>query len=251
MTAVAQTAALTGRNLARLQRNPASLVGAVATPAVFFAGFFVVMRKILEAQGVDYEQFLPPAIVVQAMIFVAMSSAYFVADDREKGMADRLRSLPLAAGVPIAARVGADLARASISLVVVLALGFAVGFRFAAGPGPALGFVLVALAFAAALALAFGFLALVARRPEAAVQGLSLPYIFLFMLSVAFVPAQSFPGWLEPIVREQPVSRVIDALRVLSAGGPTASDLVVATAWIAGIGLVSGLGCAWASTRRR
>lgn len=240
MTAVAQAATLTGRNVLRLRRNPASLVGAVVTPTVFFLGFFVVMRKVLEAQGIDYEQFLPPAIVVQAMIFVAMSSAYFVADDRSRGMADRLRSLPMGPGVVLAARIGADMGRAVISLAVVVALGLAIGFRFEAGPLPALAFVALALGFAAALALAFGFIALTAANPESAVQSLSLPYIFLFMLSVAFVPAESFPGWLEPVVREQPVSRVIEALRALSTGGPTATDLAAAVAWVVGIAVVFG-----------
>ncbi|HEU5152577.1 MAG TPA: ABC transporter permease [Iamia sp.] len=235
MSAVGQAGLLARRNLLRMGRNPASLVGAVVTPAVFFLSFYLVMRKVLEAQGIDYEQYLPPAIVVQAMIFVAMTSAYFTADDRAAGVSDRLRAMPVRAGAVLAARLLADAGRAALCLVVVVGLGVAVGFRFTAGPLAAAGFVAVALGFAVALALAFGTVAHTARNPEAAVQGLALPYIVLFMLSTAFVPAERFPGWLEPVVRDQPVSQVIATLRALASGGPTTGPLLSSTLWTLGL----------------
>jgi ABC-2 type transport system permease protein len=242
MSGGVQATVLARRNLLRMGRNPASLVGAVVTPAVFFLSFFFVMRKILERQGVDYEQYLPPAIVVQAMIFVAMTSAFFTADDRAAGVTTRLRAMPVRSGAILAARHLADAARAALCLVVVVGLGYAVGFRFEAGPAAALGFALVAVAFALALALAFGTLAHTAGNPEAAVQGLSLPYIFIFMLSTAFVPSERYPAWLEAVVRDQPVSQVIAALRALASGGPTAGPLVSSTLWTVGLAVPFAVG---------
>lgn len=235
MSGIGQASLLARRNLLRMGRNPASLVGAVVTPAVFFLSFFFVMRKILEAQGIDYEQFLPPAIVVQAMIFVAMTSAFFTADDRAAGVTNRLRAMPVRAGAVLAARLLADAGRGVLCLAVVVGLGYAVGFRFEAGPLAAVGFVAVALGFAMALALVFGTVAHTARNPEAAAQGLSLPYAFIFMLSTAFVPSERFPGWLEAVVRDQPVSQTIAALRALAGGGPTAGPVLSSTLWALGL----------------
>lgn len=240
MSTLTQATVLAERNVLRLARHPAAIVSIVVTPTVFFLGFFMVMRKVLEAQGIDYDQFLPPAIVAQAMIFVGMSSAYFVADDVARAFSTRLRTLPLRPVAIVVARTGADLVRATLSLAVVLVLGTAVGFRFRAGPLPTVGFVALALAFAATLAITFGAAALTAKEPEATVQGLSMPYIFLFMLSTAFVPADAFPGWLQPFVRNQPVSQVIDALRALSTCGATAGPVLVSLLWIAGLVAVFG-----------
>lgn len=249
--ATAQARALLERNVTRLRRNPASFAGAVIAPTVFFLGFFVVLRKVIEAQGIDYPQYLTPAIVVQAMLFVGMSSAYYVADDAATGLAARLRAMPVASPAVVAGRVGADLVRAVVSLAVVVGLGFAVGFRFAAGPLPAVAFVLLTLAFAAAMAVLFGLVALTAGNPEAAAQTLSLPYVVAFMLSTALVPAERFPGWLEPVVRNQPVSQVIGALRALSGGGATARPVAVALAWVAGMLVVGVLLSARALRRAR
>jgi ABC-type polysaccharide/polyol phosphate export permease len=50
------------------------------------------------------------------------------------------------------------------------------------------------------------------------------------------------PGWLQPFVRANPVTVVVDGLRGLLVGGPFAetlnANLLKSVAWIAGITLV-------------
>jgi hypothetical protein len=43
------------------------------------------MRRIMTARGFDYAQLLPATVVVQAMFFTAMSSAYYVAATASRG----------------------------------------------------------------------------------------------------------------------------------------------------------------------
>lgn len=239
MSATAQTLVLTGRNLTRLRREPRSLLGAIVFPCVFFGGFLLVLRRIMEQQGIDYAQYLPPAVVVQAMFFTAMSSAFFVADDLQRGMLRRTRSLPVSRVAVVAARALADATRALVSVTVVVALGFAIGFRFEAGPVPAVGFVVLAVAFMATASVGFGLVAFSLRNPEATVQALSLPYLALLMVSSAFVPVDGFPGWMQRLVEHQPVTRVLDALRALAGGGPTAGEVTIAAAWLIGLAMVT------------
>jgi ABC-type multidrug transport system permease subunit len=52
------------------------------------------------------------------------------------------------------------------------------------------------------------------------------------------VPVSSMPGWLQAFARHQPVSVTVSAVRDLVLGGPVASDLIQALAWMAGIVLV-------------
>jgi ABC-2 type transport system permease protein len=53
------------------------------------------------------------------------------------------------------------------------------------------------------------------RNPEAAMQWL-LPHMILGLLSVGVQPAELFPQWIQPIVRNQPTSQWVYALRALA-----------------------------------
>ena len=237
-SAFAGSALLGQRAIERSRRNPASVLGAVVFPLLFFALFNVVLRRVMDAQGFDYVQLLPPTIVVQAMLFAGMSSAYYVADDRLSGITERFASLPIGRAAPALGRALGDLARAAVSLVVVIGVGVAAGMRFDAGLVWIPLFVLVALLFSLAVALGMGLLGLSASSPEAAVSLATIPYLPLLMLSAGFAPIENFPDWLEPIVRNQPVTVTIDALRALAGDGDISSTVPVALAWTVGLAVL-------------
>lgn len=57
-------------------------------------------------------------------------------------------------------------------------------------------------------------------RSAQTVQGVSITIMMpLTFLSNAFVPVTTLPGWLQPVVKVNPVSHVISALRDLMNGG--------------------------------
>lgn len=217
-----------GRNLVLYARNPASIAGAVVFPLIFFFGFLGVLRRSLEAQGIDYAQYLPPVVVVQAMFFTAISSAFFLADDKLRGLLERCRSLPVNRWAPLLGRVMADLARAVVSMTVVLAAASLVGFRFEVGIVAAVGFIGVVMLFTITVVAGCSIVGLASASPGAVSATLFLPYLPLLMLSSGFVPVTGFPGWLQPFVRWQPVSLTVEALRGLSSGGPTAAPVAKA-----------------------
>lgn len=228
---------LGARAVTRSRRNPATIAGAVFFPLLFFLLFNVVMRRVMDARAFDYRQLLPPTIVAQAMLFCGMSSAYYVADDRVTGFIGRVRSLPVHRAAPIVGRAVGDLTRALLSLVVVVAVGVVAGMGFEAGVPGALGFVLLALAFALVVSLGMGLLGYTASAPQAAASVASIPYLPLLMLSSGFVPVDDFPDWLEPVVRWQPVTCTIDALRALTGEGAIGAPLARSAAWLVGLGL--------------
>ena len=234
---VAGTRLLAARAITRASRNPASILGAIVFPLLFFALFNIVMRRVMSAQDFDYVQLLPSTILAQAMLFAGMSSAYYIADDRLSGFTTRLRSLPIHRAAPIVARSVGDLVRALVSLVVVTAVGVAAGMRFDS-VGGLVGFVALGLGLALMISLGMGLLGYVASSPEAALSIASLPYLPLIMLSSGFVPVENFPGPMQPLVEWQPITCVIDTLRALAAGGDVGAKLPAALAWIFGLGVV-------------
>lgn len=231
---VRHTRFLAVRNL-RLFGNVRSLFSVVVFPLVFLFGFLAVLNRLLDARGIDAVTHLVPAIVVQAMFFSAIASAFFLSADRGSGMLARCRSLPIHRGSIIGARLVADAARATVATLVVVGAGYALGFRFEAGPFAALAFLVVAVAFALVLAAGAGTIGLASTDSEAVAATLTLPYLPLMILSSAFAPVEAFPDWLEPIVAASPVTATIEALRALASGGPTVGPLWQAGAWLVGL----------------
>lgn len=227
-SALRDGAILVRRNLVHLRRNPASIASMSVMPLIFLFGFFAVLGRSMDDLGIDYAQYLPPIIVVQAMFFTAISSAYFLAADRSAGVLERYRSLPMHRWSVVVGRLGADAVRALVSMAIVVAGASLLGFRFGAGAAAAIGFAACALLFALVAAAGCALVGLTARSAEAATSTLMLPYLPLLMLSTGFVPLSGFPGWIQPFVQWQPVSLTVDALRSLSSGGPTARPVAEA-----------------------
>lgn len=225
---------LAGRNL-RLNSTADTVSTMVVFPIIFVFGFLALFQNLLRTHGIDYAQFLPPAIVVQWMFSVAITAAFFFASDRRNGMLARYRSLAISRGAVVVGRMAADSVRALLALAVIILAGYVAGFRFQAGPAAALGFVLLSVGFALTVSAGTSALGLVSSDPEAVSSTLHVIYLPLLMISSAFVPADAFPAWIEPFVRHQPVTVVIDALRALAAGGPTAVPVLTAVAWLAGL----------------
>ncbi|MBX6388962.1 MAG: ABC transporter permease [Frankia sp.] len=246
----ADAAMLAGRHLRLMSRRPASVVSAIVLPLIFVLLFFTVFGRVMDRAGIDYIDYLLPAAVIQAVFFCGISAAILAAEDASGGMLNRLRTMAVSRSAPALGLLGAELARSLLSLGVLLAIGTAFGFRFHGGPWRALGFPVVMLAFAAALVSCHIALGFALRRVEAVTVATNLVYFPFLLLSNAFAPAAAFPSWLRPVVEQQPVSRVADALRALTTSDAAlARPLLIAGAWLAGLLVLGALGASRALGR--
>ncbi|MEO7125844.1 MAG: ABC transporter permease [Nakamurella sp.] len=255
--ALRDTAAMAGRNLRRLLRQPEQVMFNLVSPIMFTLLFrYIFGGAIGGLQGLNYVNYLIPGIAVQTVLFSAGVTGFALADDLQKGFINRLRSLPMARSAVFGGRVAADTLNNALGLVILLLTGYAVGFR----PASAVGLVLAALLlllFALAVSLGYALIGLSVRSPEA-VNAATFPIIFpLTFASSAFVPVQTMPSWLQGFATHQPVSVVINAARslilgnsatvqqseVLLGGSGTATLVWQAVAWTIGIGIVFGLLC--------
>ncbi|WP_433195612.1 ABC transporter permease [Nocardia sp. CA-107356] len=227
-----QWSALSGRTVRAALREGDLAFGFLA-PMIFFLCFYVPLRKSMEQAGADYAQYLLPVIVLQSMFFTAMSAGDRAARDTFSGMGTRLRSMPVRPWIPLAARMSANLVRALAGLAGALVIGIAFGFRFHGGAA-ALVFAALSLAFGVALVIGADALGAATGTPEIGASALLAPQLLLIMMSTGFVPADGFPGWIQPFVRNQPVSEAAAALRDL-AGGDYTSAVAIALAWILGL----------------
>lgn len=230
--------ALTERSVLDTMRQ-GDLLFAILGPIAFFVCFNITLRMVIDTSGVSYPQYILPVIVVQAMIYTAMTTADRAARDRLSGMGIRLRALPITALVPVAARMLASSIRAAVALAAAVGAGYAFGFRFSGWIHTA-AFVGIALVLSLALSLGADAMGSLAASVEAAGQTLLVPQMLLVMLSTGIAPAEAFPDWLGPFVRNQPVSQIANALRALAAGELKGETLVIALAWCGGLLVVFG-----------
>lgn len=232
-------AALTERSLMSAARD-GGLTFEILSPAAYLAGFTVALHGLVDTGRVSYSQYLLPAVVVQSMMFVALMTADRAARDHLTRLGERLATLPIAAAAPVTARMVATLMRGTLALAVAMLAGYAFGFRMTGGLGCATAFVLIALLLCLAVALGADALGSSTNSIQGASHLLFVPQLLLFMLSTGIAPEKTFPSWLRPYVRNQPVSQVAETMRGLASGHVTASNLATSLAWCGGMVLVFG-----------
>jgi ABC-2 type transport system ATP-binding protein len=239
---------VTARNLRHFIRQPQLLIFSTIQPIMFVLLFVYVFGGAVRGslpRGVTYVDFLLPGIFVQSVAFRATQTAIGLAEDLERGVVDRFRSMPMARSAVLLGRTIADLVRNILIIALMIGVGYIIGFSFHAGALQALGSVAVVAAFGFALSWIFAFVALTVRGAEAA-QAAGFVVIFpLVFASSVFVPVASMPTWLQSFAHASPVTLTADVARsyALSTGVP--SSLGEAAAWIGGILAVFIPLCVW------
>ena len=243
---------MTKRNLLTYIRKPDLLVFSTIQPVMFVLLFVYVFGGAFEQilpPTVSYVDFLMPGIFVQTGIFAALQTGVGLADDLQKGLIDRFRSLPMARSAVLAGRTAADSVSVVFQSLLMLIVAYAVGYRLHEGVLEAL------LAFGAIVGVGYSFtwvaaFAGLSLKTIEAVQAATFTIVFPFVfVSSAFVPVDTFPTWLQGFANANPVTIWVDTVRVLTLGElytqstsplfqnvkPLGTLLWQSTAWFLGI----------------
>lgn len=227
---------MTRRNLIHIVRVPQLLVFSTVQPVMFILLFTYVFGGAINVPGnVPYKNFLLPGILVQITSFGAMNTGIGLAEDVNKGLIDRFRSLPMSRSAVLAGRTISDLVRNFFVLLLMFGVGSAIGFRIQTGPLEALAAFGILLAFGYAFSWIGATVGLYLKDPES-VQAAGFVWIFpLIFASGLFVPLSTLPGWLQAFANNQPVSLTAEAVRALVLGGPVWTYVWKALVWAGGI----------------
>jgi ABC-2 type transport system permease protein/oleandomycin transport system permease protein len=195
-------------------------------------------------KGTTYAQFLIPGIMVQTIVFGTSATAVGLADDLQKGIIDRFKSLPITRSAVLTGRIMADAIRLTAVATVLVVIGYVVGFRFEGGIGFGLLMVLTAVSFGAAMCWVMANIGMAVKDVETA-QTAGFVWLFpLTFISSVFTPVYTMPGWLQVFARNNPVTLVANLLRAFSVGevfpGSTWSSMALPVAlWVIGITAVA------------
>jgi ABC-2 type transport system permease protein len=226
-SALRDTLVVAWRNIRGGWRVPDNQVYMFIQPIMFVLLFAYVFGGAIPVEGVNYREYLMAGIFAQTMAFACAPASVGLADDMQKGLIDRFRSLPMARSGVIGGRVVADMSNQLIVLVIMMVCGVIVGWRFHNGVLQFLAAVGLLLLLAFAMLWVGALIGLSVGSPQVAA---SAGLIWLFpvtFISNAFVPPETMPSWLQTLAEWNPLSAIVQACRELFGN----QSLVESDAW--------------------
>ena len=224
-TLIGSSATVVWRNLIHIKRMPEMLLDVTIQPVMFVLLFAYVFGGSINPPGdASYKEFLLPGIMVQTIIFSSAIVAMGLTNDLQKGIVDRLKSLPISRQSVLVGRSISSLIHSSIGIAVMSVTGLLIGWRIRDG------FVDGVLAYL--LMLLFGFsmiwlgiwIGSLLRTVES-VQGFMFTVMFpLTFVANTFAPTEGMPSWLRFVAEWNPVSALTQATRELWGNAAQAPD---------------------------
>ncbi|MFC8623266.1 ABC transporter permease [Streptomyces anulatus] len=248
--AVRDSSTMLRRNLLHARRYPSLTLNLLLTPIMMLLLFVYIFGDVMSA-GIggadrsDYIAYIVPGILLMTIGSTVIGAAVSVSTDMTEGIIARFRTMAIHRGSVIIGHVVGSVLQVLVSLVLVGAVAVAIGFR--STDATALEW-LAAFGLLALFALAFTWIAvgmgLASPNAEAA-GNMAMPLILLPLISSAFIPVETMPGWFRPIAEYQPFTPAIETLRGLLLGTEIGHNGWLAVAWCLAL---SALGYLWSKS---
>jgi len=242
------------RELVRFYRQPSRVVGALAPPVLFWlligTGLGPSFRVPGGSAGTSYLAYFFPGVVILILLFTAIFSEISIIEDRREGFLQAVLVAPVPRASVVLGKVLGGTTLAVLQSALFLALGPAVGLRpSSAGAVAVLAVVLFLLAFAlTALAAAIAWW-LDSTQGFHAIMNLFL--VPMWLLAGTLFPAQGAPGWLGTVMRVNPLTYGVAALRrALSAGGAAGPGFALSLGVTSACAVVAFAAATWVAARR-
>jgi daunorubicin resistance ABC transporter membrane protein len=203
------------RELTRFFRQPSRIAGAVGTPLIFWlllgSGLSGSFRLPGGPAGLDYFQYFFPGTIVLALLFAAIFSNISVIEDRHQGFLQGVLVAPVSRATIVAGKVLGGATLAWIQGVVFLALAPLSGVRLTVLSALEAAGILAVLALTlTALGFAFAWKVDSTQGFHAIMNVVLMP---MWLLSGSFFPVSGAPFWLAALMRLNPLTYGVAALR--------------------------------------
>jgi ABC transporter DrrB family efflux protein len=220
MNAVSDAATIAKRNVIKIKRAPEVLVFVLLSPIMFVLLFAYVFGNSIAIPGGSYREFLIAGIFAQTVVFGSIFTGAGLAEDIQKGIMNRFRSLPMSRSALLVGRTVSDVVYNSASLVIMALTGLVVGWRIDTGVLSAVAGFSLLLLFAYAFSWVMAFVGLIVPSVEVINNASFMVTMPLTFVANTFVPAENLPPVLRTFALWNPVSAVTQATRELFGNIP-------------------------------
>ncbi|OKJ18153.1 ABC transporter permease [Streptomyces sp. CB00316] len=252
--AVRDSSTMLRRNLLHARRYPSLTLNLLLTPIVLLLLFVYIFGDAMSSvigggDGPDrsaYLAYVVPGLLLMTIGSTVVGTAVSVSNDMTEGIIARFRTMAIHRPSVLVGHVLGSVLQSVMSVILVGVVAVAIGFRSANATAlewlAAFGLLVL---FATALTWIAVGMGLVSPNAEAASNN-AMPLILLPLLSSAFTPVGSMPGWFRPIAEYQPFTPAIETLRGLLLGSEIGGDGWLAVAWCLGL---AALGYFWSAAK--
>ena len=207
------------------------LVETSITPLMVLLIFTYLFGGAFAGSTGTYLQFFLPGVMVQSVILMTVYTGSFLSIDITKGIFNRFRTMPFWQPASIVGNVASDVLRYTTAMVTVLGVGLVMGFRAKGGVDGVLLAMVVLLVFAFSVSWIFAALGVVAKGPETVTGTTMIAMYPLMFTSNIFVDPATMPGWMQAVVKVNPISHATTAVRGFMHGTITTAQI----GWVLGI----------------
>lgn len=201
------------RNIIRIKRVPDVMVFVLIQPLMFVLLFAYVFGGSIDIAGGNYREFLIAGIFAQTVVFGATFTGAGLAEDLQKGLINRFRSLPMSRSAVVAGRTASDVVYNGLSVIVMSIAGLAVGWRIRGSVLDAIVAYALLLFFSYAFSWVMACVGLIVPTPEV-VNNASFIILFpITFIANTFVPSDNLPGALKTFAEWNPISALTHAVR--------------------------------------
>ena len=218
--AVSDAAVIAKRNVIKIKRVPEVLVFVLLSPIMFVLLFAYVFGNSIAIPGGSYREFLIAGIFAQTVVFGAIFTGAGLAEDIQKGIMNRFRSLPMSRSALLVGRTMSDVLYNVASLAIMALTGLVVGWRIDTGVLSAVAGFSLLLLFAYAFSWVMAFVGLIVPSVEVINNASFMVTMPLTFVANTFVPAENLPPVLRTFALWNPVSAVTQATRELFGNIP-------------------------------
>jgi ABC-2 type transport system permease protein len=214
MNTVRDALVIAHRNIIRIRRVPDVMAFVLIQPLMFVLLFAYVFGGSIDIPGGNYREFLIAGIFAQTVVFGATFTGAGLAEDLQKGLINRFRSLPMSRSAVVAGRTASDVVYNALSILVMSVAGLIVGWRIRGSVLDAIAGFALLLFFSYAFSWVMACVGLLVPTPEV-VNNASFVILFpLTFIANTFVPSDNLPGVLRTIAEWNPISTLTHAVRV-------------------------------------
>lgn len=209
--------ALCMRELLRFSRERSALYASLARPVLWLIVLGSGMHNAFRTQtGVPYAAYLLPGVVAMTVLFSGLFAGVTTVWDREFGFLKEVLIAPVSRLAIVLGKVVAGTLTTALQALLTVLFAPLVGVSLEwSALLPTLGIVLVTSASVVGLALC---IAARLKTFEGFSNLANLVALPLFFLSGSMYPIDDAPSWLAPLIRLNPITYAVDALRQVLIG---------------------------------
>ncbi|QBS40598.1 ABC transporter permease [Nocardia sp. CS682] len=224
----------TQRLLLRWTRNPITLLETLIIPCLLLIMLETVIGgQIRKFTGESALFGSVPMVTLVGALSGAVAGGVLLGRERDAGLLARFWVLPVHRASGLASRILAEGCRIFAGTLAIILVGYLLGFRFHQGILATLVFLLIPVLFGLAFATVVTAVAVFTAKATL-VEAITILTSLMMFFSTGFVPLAAYPQWIQPVVRNQPMSVAVDAMKALALEGPLARPLTLTLLWSLG-----------------